>query len=147
MPDNTTPERTQLLQLYGAEIVYSPGAEGSNGAIRLAQELAAADPNLFMPYQYGNEANPAPTRQGTGPEILAEVPELDAFVAGLGNRRDADRRRSLPAASAPCRAGHRRGAAARRAGAGLRSLEEVRAAGARRIGPGRPAAWSATATR
>ena len=60
MPDNTTPERTQLLQLYGAGIVYSPGAEGSNGAIRLAQELADADPNLFMPYQYGNEANPRP---------------------------------------------------------------------------------------
>ena len=84
MPDNTTPERTQLLQLYGAEIVYSPGAEGSNGAIRLAQELVAADPSLFMPYQYGNEANPRAHEQGTGPEILADVPELDAFVAGLG---------------------------------------------------------------
>ncbi|HEX9635733.1 MAG TPA: cysteine synthase family protein [Candidatus Limnocylindria bacterium] len=84
MPDNTTEERSQLLRLYGAEIVPSPGAEGSNGAIRLAQQLAAADPELFMPYQYGNEANPRAHEEGTGPEILAAVPEVDAFVAGLG---------------------------------------------------------------
>ena len=84
MPDNTTPERAQLLRLYGAEIVPSPGAEGSNGAIRVAQELAAADPNLFMPFQYGNEANPRAHFEGTGPEVLAQVPELDCFVAGLG---------------------------------------------------------------
>ena len=84
MPDNTTVEREQLLRLYGAEIVPSPGAEGSNGAIRLAQELAAADPSLFMPYQYGNPANPRAHEEGTGPEILAAVPEVDLFVAGLG---------------------------------------------------------------
>ena len=84
MPDNTTEERSRLLRLYGAEIVPSPGAEGSNGAIRLAQQLAAADPELFMPYQYGNEANPRAHEEGTGPEILAAVPEVDAFVAGLG---------------------------------------------------------------
>lgn len=84
MPDNTTPERTQLLRLFGAEIVYSPGAEGSNGAIRLARELAAADPELFMPYQYGNAANPRAHEETTGPEILAQVPEVDVFVAGLG---------------------------------------------------------------
>ena len=84
MPDNTTPEREQLLRLYGAEIVFSPGAEGSNGAIRLAQELAAADPSLYMPYQYGNPANPRAHEEGTGPEILAAVPEVDLFVAGLG---------------------------------------------------------------
>lgn len=84
MPDNTTPEREQLLRLYGAEIVFSPGAEGSNGAIRLAQELAAADPSLFMPYQYGNPANPRAHEEGTGPEVLAAVPEVDVFVAGLG---------------------------------------------------------------
>lgn len=84
MPDNTTAERTQLLRMFGAEIVYSPGAEGSNGAIRLAQELAAADPTLFMPYQYGNSANPQAHFETTGPEILAQVPEVDAFVAGLG---------------------------------------------------------------
>jgi len=84
MPDNTTPEREQLLRLHGAEIVFSPGAEGSNGAIRLAQELSAADPSLFMPYQYGNEANPRAHEEGTGPEILSALPELDLFVAGLG---------------------------------------------------------------
>jgi cysteine synthase B len=84
MPDNTTAERSQLLRMFGAEIVYSPGAEGSNGAIRLAQELAAGDPTLFMPYQYGNAANPGAHYETTGPEIVAQVPELDAFVAGLG---------------------------------------------------------------
>jgi cysteine synthase len=84
LPDNTTVEREQLLRLYGAEIVPSPGAEGSNGAIRLAQELSAADPSLFMPYQYGNLANPRAHEEGTGPEILAAVSEVDLFVAGLG---------------------------------------------------------------
>lgn len=84
MPDNTTVEREQLLRLYGAEIVPSPGAEGSNGAIRLAQELSAADASLFMPYQYGNLANPRAHEEGTGPEILDAVPEVDLFVAGLG---------------------------------------------------------------
>jgi len=84
MPDNTTPEREQLLRLFGAEIVFSAGAEGSNGAIRVAQSLADADPSLFMPYQYGNEANPRAHFETTGPEILEQVPEIDAFVAGLG---------------------------------------------------------------
>ena len=84
MPDNTTPERAELLRLYGAEIIRSPGAEGSNGAIRLAQELSAADPSLFMPYQYGNEANPRSHQETTGREILAQVPDVDLFVAGLG---------------------------------------------------------------
>jgi cysteine synthase len=84
MPDNTTPEREQLLRLYGAEIVHSPGAEGSNGAVRMAQRLAHEDPTLFMPYQYGNEANPRAHEATTGPEILAQVPDVDVFVAGLG---------------------------------------------------------------
>ncbi len=84
MPDSTTAERTQLLRLFGAEIVYSLGAQGSNGAVRLAQSLAAADPTLFMPYQYGNPANPRAHFETTGPEILAQVPEVDVFVAGLG---------------------------------------------------------------
>ena len=84
LPDNTTAEREQLLRIYGAEIVHSPGAEGSNGAIRLAQELAGRDPSLFMPYQYGNAANPRAHEETTGPEILEQVPELTAFVAGLG---------------------------------------------------------------
>ena len=84
MPDNTTPERSQLLAMFGAEIVHTPGAEGSNGAVRLAERLAAADPTLFMPYQYGNAANPACHERTTAPEILAAVPEVDVFVAGLG---------------------------------------------------------------
>jgi len=84
MPDNTTPEREQLLRLFGAEIVFSPGAEGSNGAIRMAQRLADADPSVYMPFQYGNEANPRAHEEETGPEILAAVPEVDVFVAGLG---------------------------------------------------------------
>ena len=84
MPDNTTREREQLLRLYGAEIVFSPGQEGSNGAIRAAEALAAADPALFMPYQYGNDANPRAHEEGTGPEILRQVPDVDVFVAGLG---------------------------------------------------------------
>jgi cysteine synthase B len=84
MPDNTTAERAQLLRLFGAEIVHSPGAEGSNGAVRLAEQLAAVDPTLFMPYQYGNPANPRAHFETTGPEILAQVPEVDVFVAGLG---------------------------------------------------------------
>jgi cysteine synthase len=84
MPDNTTREREQLLRLHGAEIVHSPGAEGSNGAIRLAQRLADEDPSLFMPYQYGNQGNPGAHEATTGPEILAQVPDLDVFVAGLG---------------------------------------------------------------
>lgn len=84
MPDNTTAERSQLLKLYRAEIVYSPGAEGSNGAIRLAQQMADADPTLYMPYQYGNPANPRAHEETTGPEILDAVPEIDVFVAGLG---------------------------------------------------------------
>ena len=84
MPDNTTPERTQLLRAFGAEIVYSPGTEGSNGAIRMAQELASGNPDLYMPFQYGNEANPRVHQETTGPEILEQVPDVDVFVAGLG---------------------------------------------------------------
>ena len=84
MPDNTTPEREQLLRAHGAEIVFSVGAEGSNGAIRMAERLAEADPSLFMPFQYANEANPRAHEEGTGPEILDAVPDVDVFVAGLG---------------------------------------------------------------
>src|SRR6195952_540736 len=84
MPDNVTPERTQLLKMYGAEIVYSPGNQGSNGAVALALEMAAADPSYYMPYQYGNEANPLAHYNGTAPEILNELDDIAAFVAGLG---------------------------------------------------------------
>jgi cysteine synthase B len=85
MPDNVTPERTQLLEMYGAQIVYSPGDQGSNGAVAMALEMAEADASYYMPYQYGNQANPLAHYNGTAPEILEELDgEVDAFVAGLG---------------------------------------------------------------
>jgi len=84
MPDNVTGERTQLLRMYGAEIVYSPGEQGSNGAVALATEMAAADASYYMPYQYGNPANPLAHYNGTAVEILEELDEVTAFVAGLG---------------------------------------------------------------
>jgi cysteine synthase B len=85
MPDNVTPERTQLLRMYGAEIVYSPGDQGSNGAVAMALDMAAADASVYMPYQYGNEANPRAHYEGTAVEILDELDgEIAAFVAGLG---------------------------------------------------------------
>jgi cysteine synthase B len=84
MPDNVTPERTQLLQMYGARIAYSEGAKGSNGAVELALEMAASDSRYYMPYQYGNEANPLAHYNGTAVEILEELDEVSAFVAGLG---------------------------------------------------------------
>ncbi|MBA2347015.1 MAG: cysteine synthase family protein [Solirubrobacterales bacterium] len=85
MPDNVTPERTQLLKMYGAEIVYSPGNQGSNGAVAMAVEMAAQDASYYMPYQYGNEANPLAHYNGTAVEVLRELDgQVDAFVAGLG---------------------------------------------------------------
>jgi cysteine synthase B len=85
MPDNVTPERTQLLTMYGAEIVYSPGDQGSNGAVALALKMAESDPTYYMPYQYGNPANPRAHYDGTAVEILEELDgRVDAFVAGLG---------------------------------------------------------------
>jgi [CysO sulfur-carrier protein]-thiocarboxylate-dependent cysteine synthase len=84
MPDNITAERRQMADLFGAEVIESPGALGSNGAVALAKELATADPRYVMPYQYGNEANPRVHETTTGPEILADCPDIDAFVAGLG---------------------------------------------------------------
>ena len=83
MPDNVTEERTQLLRMYGAEIVYSEGPKGSNGAVELALEMAQ-DPSFYMPYQYGNEANPLAHYNGTAVEILEELDEVTAFVGGLG---------------------------------------------------------------
>jgi cysteine synthase len=84
MPDNVTLERRQLVALHGAEVIDSPGASGSNGAIALARELVARDPQFVMADQYANPANPRVHEETTGPEILDAVPELDAFVAGLG---------------------------------------------------------------
>jgi cysteine synthase B len=83
MPDNVTEERTQLLSMYGAEIVYSEGAKGSNGAVEVALEMAE-EPGYYMPYQYGNEANPLAHYNGTAVEILDELDEVTAFVGGLG---------------------------------------------------------------
>jgi [CysO sulfur-carrier protein]-thiocarboxylate-dependent cysteine synthase len=84
MPDNVTQERTQLLQMYGAQIVYSDGTLGSNGAVAKSLEMAAEDSSYYMPYQYGNEANPNAHYNGTAVEILEELDEVSAFVAGLG---------------------------------------------------------------
>ncbi|HEX6229860.1 MAG TPA: cysteine synthase family protein [Solirubrobacterales bacterium] len=83
MPDNVTKERTQLLEMYGAEIVYTEGAKGSNGAVAVALEMAE-DSEYYMPYQYGNEANPRAHYEGTAVEILEELDEVAAFVGGLG---------------------------------------------------------------
>ena len=84
LPENATSERKRLLELYGAEIVYSAGEEGSNGAVRLAQEIVERDPSLFMPFQYANEANPRAHYDGTGAEIVAALDRVDVLVAGLG---------------------------------------------------------------
>lgn len=85
MPANATPERRRMLEAFGAEVVDSPAALGSNGAVRLAQELAAADPSLFMPMQYENPANPAAHYDGTALELLEQTDgHVDVFVAGLG---------------------------------------------------------------
>ena len=85
MPDNVSEERAQLLKAFGAEVVYSDGRYGTNGAIAMAQEMMRADPDAYyMPYQYGNLANPRAHYETTGPEILRDLPEVDVFVAGLG---------------------------------------------------------------
>jgi cysteine synthase B len=84
MPENATPERVKLLELYGARIVFSPATEGSNGAVRVAMRLAEADPRYFMLNQYGNDANPRAHYEGTGAEIAEALPHVDVLVAGLG---------------------------------------------------------------
>jgi [CysO sulfur-carrier protein]-thiocarboxylate-dependent cysteine synthase len=84
MPENVSPERRQLLEIFGAEVVVSPGEEGSNGAIALSEKLGADDPSLVRLFQYGNPANPLAHYEATGPEIWRDCPEVDVFVAGLG---------------------------------------------------------------
>ena len=84
MPESVSPERVQLLEAYGAEIVFSPGEQGSNGAIVVAKEMAAEDDGYVMLYQYGNAANPLAHYETTGPEIIRDLPEVTHFVAGLG---------------------------------------------------------------
>jgi cysteine synthase B len=84
LPENSTPERVKLLELYGARLIFSPASEGSNGAVRLALRLAEEDARYFMLNQYANEANPRAHYEGTGAEIAEVLPHVDAFVAGLG---------------------------------------------------------------
>ena len=84
LPENVSIERRQLLEIFGAEIILSPGGEGSNGAVRRAQELANEHPDWVFLYQYGNEANPRAHYETTGPEIWADLPDITHFVAGLG---------------------------------------------------------------
>ncbi len=84
LPENVSVERRQLLEVFGAEIILSPGEEGSNGAVRRARDLADAHPEWAFLYQYANEANPRAHYEATGPEILRDVPDITHFVAGLG---------------------------------------------------------------
>ncbi len=84
LPENVSIERRQMLEVFGAEIISSPGSEGSNGAVKLAQHLAVENPDWVFLYQYGNQANPQAHFTGTGPEIYRDVPEITHFIAGLG---------------------------------------------------------------
>ncbi len=84
LPDNVSVERRQLLEIFGAEVTLSPGEEGSNGAIRMAEKIAADEPSYRLLFQYGNPANPLAHYEGTAPEIWRDCPEVDVFVAGLG---------------------------------------------------------------
>ena len=84
MPDNAGIERIELLKAYGAEIIYSEGDKGTNGSVALAREIAESDEHYYMPFQYGNEANVRAHYEGTGREIVDDLPEVAAFVAGLG---------------------------------------------------------------
>ena len=84
MPENTSEERRQLLRMWGAEIVSSPAAGGSNEAVRVAKRIADEHPDWVMLYQYGNPANALAHEEGTAPELLADLPEITHFVAGLG---------------------------------------------------------------
>ena len=115
MPENVSIERRQLLDSYGAEIILSDGKRGSNGSIQVAQELARNDDIYFMPYQYGNEANPKAHYEGTAVEILRDLPDVDVFIAGLGTGGHAHRRRAAAQGAQPRHQGRRRRAAPGRA--------------------------------
>ena len=84
MPENTSDERTQLLRMWGAEVVYSPAAGGSNEAVRVAKKISAENPDWVMLYQYGNDANALAHYETTGPELIADLPTITHFIAGLG---------------------------------------------------------------
>lgn len=84
MPESVSKERVQLLEAFGAEIIFSDGDKGTNEAILVAEQIAEENPSFFMPYQYGSEANPRAHHETTGPEIVRDMPDVDVFVAGLG---------------------------------------------------------------
>ena len=116
MPENTSEERRQLLRMWGAEIISSPAAGGSNEAVRVAKEIAAEHPDWVMLYQYGNPANALAHYEGTGPEILADLPTITHFVAGLGTTGTLMGVGRFFREHKPGRADRRRRAALRRAG-------------------------------
>jgi cysteine synthase len=89
MPENTSDERKQLLTMFGVQLVFSPATEGSNGSVRMAQRMAAEDPDVFMPFQYGNPANALAHYETTAVEILTDLPDVAALVAGLPSRSTA----------------------------------------------------------
>ena len=101
LPENVSIERRQMLEVFGAEIILTPGAEGSNGAVKRASALAAEHPEWCFLYQYGNDANPRAHYEGTGPEIWEDCPEITHFVAGLGTSGTLDGHRSLPQGAQP----------------------------------------------
>ena len=139
MPESVSHERRDLLRFYGAELVLSPGDLGTNGAIKLAQELYAQDPSVFMPMQYENADNPGAHYRTTGPEVLRDCPDITHFVAGARHRRHADRRRPLPQGAQARGEDRRRGPPPRRPRAGAAQhgggLHPPRL---RRVGPRRP---------
>ncbi len=103
LPENVSVERRQLLEVWGAEIIDSPGSEGSNGAMRRAQAMAAEQPDWWFPFQYGNEANPRAHYETTGPEIWRDAPELTHFTRRARHRRHADGHRQVPQGAQPRR--------------------------------------------
>ena len=139
MPENTSAERRQLLEAYGASIISSPAAGGSNEAVRVARDLAARNPDWVMLYQYGNPANALAHYETTGPELLADLPEITHFVAGPRHHGHAHGHRPLPARAPAGRADHRGRAAVRRAG--VRAAQHrrgLRARAVRRVRADRP---------
>ena len=140
MPENVSIERRQLLEVFGAEIIVSPGDEGSNGAVRRALELADEHPDWAFLYQYANEANPRAHYETTGPEIWADCPEITHFVAGLGTSRHAHGRRHVPQGAEPRHQGDRGRAAVGRAGRGpAQPRRGLHPAGLREVGRPRAA--------
>ena len=84
MPADVPPERIDILKAFGAEVIFSDAGKGTNESINLAKQISNDNPNYYMPYQYGNEANPKAHYETTGPEIIKDLPDTDVFIAGLG---------------------------------------------------------------